>query len=98
MATKKIASKSFSEFISGLAVAMTGNKKGESAPKVPCRQVVSRQKAVWKLVCLLMLEYKPEDSQMLLELNDLLAKMEHDNWETVFRRFIARYLKDRVRF
>jgi len=56
---------------------------------------ICREK-VWRLVTLLMVEYKPEDSAMSDRLNLLLSSIQRQSWGKRFYEFIETYLNDRV--
>lgn len=61
------------------------------------RKTICREK-VWRLVTLLMVEYKPEDSAMSDRLNLLLSSqsIQQQSWGKRFYEFIETYLNDRV--
>ena len=61
------------------------------------RESICREK-VWRLVTLLMVEYKPEDSAMSDRLNLLLSSqsIQQQSWGKRFYEFIETYLNDRV--
>lgn len=55
-------------------------------------------RAVWKLLGLLMLEYKAEDSKMVDDLKQLLKQLDARDFDDRIRRVISRYLSGRVSF
>ena len=61
------------------------------------RESICREK-VWRLVTLLMVEYKPEDSAMSDRLNLLLSSqsIQQQSWGKRFYEFIETYLNDQV--
>ncbi len=72
-----------------------GVLNSEMQRKIWRKTTICREK-VWRLVTLLMVEYKPEDSAMSDRLNLLLSSIQQQSWGKRFYEFIETYLNDRV--